>query len=151
MCGNDLIDYIQSMPDKKFLFFQSSVEEANKYVDMIDRIYSKLNIISWINMLWFCTATYLFSVLSVIASDNSSTNKTSLGTNNSSRTCRLEWCILRREVVPCQRLGRRKNKAVFEWHCLCETKLKQRFYLHLREVWHKFHHSSLLRQMNQRV
>jgi len=51
MCGNDLIDYIQSMSDKKFLFFQSSVEEANKYVDMIDRIYSKLNIISLINML----------------------------------------------------------------------------------------------------
>ena len=151
MCGNDLIDYIQSMPDKKFLFFQSSVEEANKYVDMIDRIYSKLNIISLINMILICTATYLFSVLSVIASNNSSTIKTSLGTNNSSRTCRLEWCILRREVVPCQRLGRRKNKAVFEWHCLCETKLKQRFYLHLREVWHKFHHSSLLRQMNQRV
>ena len=81
---------------------------------MIDRIYSKLNIISLINMLLICTTTYLFSVLSVIASDNSSTNKTSLGTNNSSRTCRLEWCILRREVVPCQRLGRRKNKAVFE-------------------------------------
>ena len=112
MCGNDLIDYIQSMPDKIFLFFfQSSVEEANKYVDMIDRIYSKLNIISLINMLLICTATYLFSVLSVIASDNSSTNKTSLGTNNSSRTCRLEWCILRREVVPCQRLGRRKNRV----------------------------------------
>ena len=111
MCGNDLIDYIQSMPDKKFLFFQSSVEEANKYVDMIDRIYSKLNIISLINMLLICTATYLFSVLSVIASDNSSTNKTSLGTNNSSRTCRLEWCMLRREVVPCQRLGRRKKSV----------------------------------------
>ena len=111
MCGNDLIDYIQSMPDKKFLFFQSSVEEANKYVDMIDRIYSKLNIISLINMLVICTATYLFSVLSVIPSDNWSTNKTSLGTNNSSRTCRLEWCILRREVVPCQRLGRRKNRV----------------------------------------
>jgi len=110
MCGNDLIDYIQSMPDKKFLFFQSSVEEANKYVDMIDRIYSKLNIISLINMILICTATYLFSVLSVIASNNSSTIKTSLGTNNSSRTCRLEWCILRREVVPCQRLGRRKNR-----------------------------------------